>query len=325
MSKNTEDVNTLSLFDEQYYQGGNAVNIKVDSNTETIWITKERIARIFSVDEEVVSNHINNVFSTLELDENEASNTFIEDEKEERLYNLDVIIAVGYRIDSKRATRFRQWAANIIKQYTAKGYALDKERLKKSSSNLEELLKELKELEKLRSDEKYSYKIVIGIFKALSKDYNNNEYARNCYQKLQNIFYKACSGSTSDKIRFRANSEEFKMNAISADGLTKKDMEIAKNYLTKGELDLLKIIGEQFFAFAKSMLSRGKKLTMEEINNKFTEILKVQDYKTLNPNWQPNDDGEGKKHVAKEYEKYKESGKLEEDKLLIENNKNIKK
>ena len=312
---NTDKTKTI-LQNIEYQDNINTVKgLKLDSEQETIWATTKQIAELFKIDESGITKHISNVLKDGELAANSVTAkiaTTASDGKKYQVshYNLDMIIAVGYRISSKQATKFRQWASTIIKQFVLQGFAIDGQRLKNDSVALNKLAYEVR---KLRNDEKNIYEAVRKSF-GFAVDYKpKSDAVSKFYAKLQNTFYYAVCGLVADELRLRADSKSFKMNAIGAITLNKTTAGIAKNYLNTTELYALYIVSEQFLLFVESAIIRRKKLTIESMYNTFCDMLELQGYNVLGEDYNFNVKKIGLEHAQREWEVYKKSNKKKED------------
>jgi hypothetical protein len=239
-------------------------NIKVDVlfTDETVWLTQKRMAELFQTTPQNITLHLKNIFEEDELQEDTTCKDFLQVQQEgnrmverkQKFYNLDAIISVGYRIKSHVATQFRIWATQRLRDYIIKGFALNDERFKSGSSMnyFKELLERIREI---RLSERVFYQQIKDIY-ATSIDYNpSDETTVTFYKEVQNKLLWAVSGKTAaELIYFRANASLPQMGLTSTaipNKVRKKDIEIGKNYLNEDEIRLLKLIVEQFLAFAE--------------------------------------------------------------------------
>ena len=246
--KKLEEQNNLLIYKNK---DGNVV-VDAIYKDETLWLTQKGMAKVFDCTTDNISLHLKNIFKSNELDENsvvENSSVTASDGKKykTKIYNLDAIIAVGYRVNSKKATEFRIWATKIIKEYMIKGFALNDERFingnKFSTKYFDELLERIKTI---RVSERMSYQKITDLFIATSCDYNSKtEEAYKFFKIVQNKLHYAVSGHTAAEliyIRANANKENMGLKSWknSPDGLIYKyDVSIAKNYLNEEELNKL--------------------------------------------------------------------------------------
>lgn len=234
-------------------------NVKVDVllTDDTVWLTQEQMGILFGKERSVITKHIGNVFKERELEE--KSNVQIlhisGSDRPVKFYNLDVIISVGYRVKSLQGTQFRIWATQRLRDYIVKGFVLNDERFKSGSSMnyFNELLERIREI---RLSERVFYQQIKDIY-ATSIDYNpSDEITIAFYKEVQNKLLWAVSGKTAaELIYFRANASLPQMGLTSTsipNKVRKKDIEIGKNYLNEEEISLLKLIVEQFLAFAET-------------------------------------------------------------------------
>ncbi len=266
-----------------YQDFTNAPVISVKLENETLWLTQKQIAELFGVDKSTISKHIKNIFEEGELMPNSTIAIFAivqtegnrEVSRELEHYNLDMIISVGYRVNSKRATQFRQWASRILKEYLIKGFVLDDERLKgEREGYFDELLERLRDI---RSSEARIYAQVLKIY-ATAIDYNKNSaITQELFKTIQNKLHYSAHGHTASELIYqRADSNKPNMGLTNFKGTipTKKESEIAKNYLTHDELESLNRIVTAYFEFAElSALNRETK-TMQEHLDKLNSFLK---------------------------------------------------
>ncbi|WP_416863965.1 virulence RhuM family protein [Helicobacter ganmani] len=291
-----------------------AINIRLEN--ETLWLTQRQIAELFDKDRSVITKHIKNIFEEGELVENSVcakiAHTANDGKTYETLYyNLDMIISVGYRVNSKRATQFRQWANRILKEYLIKGFVLDDERLKGQKQDyFDELLERLRDI---RSSEARMHAQVLKVF-STAIDYDKDSLqVQELFKTIQNKLHYSAHGRTASEIVFqRADSDKINMGLTNFKGTmpTKKESEIAKNYLNQEELEALNRIVTAYFEFAElSALNRETK-TMQEHLEKLNEFLKFSGREVLQ--------GAGKishqkalEKAHKEYNLYKQKTKEE--------------
>ncbi len=271
-------------------------NIIVDAiyKDETLWLTQKGMAKVFDCSIDNISLHLKNIFRDNELDENsvvEDSSITASDGKKykTKIYNLDAIIAVGYRVNSKKATEFRIWATKILKEYMIKGFALNDERFingnKFSTQYFDELLERIKTI---RVSERMSYQKITDLFIATSTDYNpQTEEAYTFFKIVQNKLHYAISGHTAAELIYtRANANHENMGLTnwknSPDGLIYKyDVTIAKNYLNEEELNKLNRLTLAFLDYAEDMAYEHKIMTMQDWINATDKLLKFREKKIL--------------------------------------------
>lgn len=289
--KSRESANELSAQIEMElvrFDGENApVDLNFDWSHETVWATQRQIADLFGINVPAVSKHIAKILESREL-EAEATVSKMEIvrmeggrnvSREVEHYNLDMILSVGYRVSSLKATEFRKWATQTLRRYITDGFALNETRLRSDPNALRDLAAQVRAL---RSEEKTIYEAVRDCFKVASVDYDKDSpKVRSFYAKLQDKFLFAITGKTaSELILERADAGKHNMGLTSTKGpLPKKqDTTVGKNYLHRDEIYVLHILCEQFLLYAESRAIRGKSMTMEDLSAKLDELLKTNEY-----------------------------------------------
>lgn len=264
-------------------------SIKVDVLffNETVWLTIDQMTDLFGKSRATINEHILNVYAENELPEESTMRKIgISDfsTKPTNFYNLDVIISVGYRVKSPQGTQFRIWATQRLREYIIKGYALNDERFKTGSSMnyFRELLERIREI---RISEKLFYQQIKDIY-ATSIDYNpNDDLTLTFFKEIQNKLLWAVSGKTAaELIYYRANSELPQMGLTSTQlpqKVRKADIEIGKNYLAQDELAGLKLIVEQYLAFAEAQALAHKPMYMRDWIEKLGQVLTLNDKNIL--------------------------------------------
>ena len=278
---------TDSLLLYQSEDGG--IKLDVHFEDETVWPTLDQMASLFSRDKSTISKHIKNIFTEGELAQQSVVANFATTASDGKTYqiayyNLDVIISVGYRVKSKQGTLFRQWATQRLRDYLIKGFALDDERLKKGSSYnyFKELLDRIREI---RLSERLFYQQIKDIY-ATSIDYDpTDEATLQFYKKVQNKLLFAVSGQTAaELVYYRANASLPMMGLTSTERsgkVCKKDVGIGKNYLSEQELQALKLIVEQYLAFAESQALAQRPMYMKDWIKRLDLILTMNEYTIL--------------------------------------------
>lgn len=273
-----------------YQDSTNTPAISIKLENETLWLTQRQIAELFGVSVPTINEHIRHIFDEEELRKESTIRKFLivqtegnrEVSRELEHYNLDMIISVGYRVNSKRATQFRQWASRILKEYLIKGFVLDDERLKgEKEGYFDELLERLRDI---RSSEARIYAQVLKIY-ATAIDYNKSSaITQELFKTIQNKLHYSAHGHTASELIYqRADSNKPNMGLTNFKGTmpTKKESEIAKNYLTKNELESLNRIVTAYFEFAElSALNRETK-TMQEHLDKLNSFLEFSGREVL--------------------------------------------
>lgn len=270
-----------------YQNSKNKPQISLRLENETLWLNQKQIAELFEVDRSVVTKHIKNILNDGELDEKSVSAKFaltaIDGKSyDTNFYNLDMIISVGYRVNSKNATKFRQWATATLKEYMIKGFVLDDERLKGETRDyFDELLERLRDI---RSSEARIYAQVLKIYSTASDYDKNSPLTIELFETIQNKLHYAAHGHTASEIIFYgANSDEPNMGLTNFKGKEpiKKEVMVAKNYLRKDELEALNRIVTAYFEFAELATLNKEKKTMNEHLQKLNEFLKFSGREVL--------------------------------------------
>ena len=263
----------------------NKVSINVQVRDETVWLTQEQMAELFDKSKKTISEHIRNVYLEGELTElatmRKSGNSGFST-KPTNYYNLDVIISVGYRVKSLRGTQFRQWATKRLREYIIKGFTMDDERLKQGGGRyFRELLQRIRDI---RSSERNLYQQVTDIY-ATSIDYKKDaKLTRQFFATVQNKMHVAAHGKTAAELVYeRADAKKPNMGLTNFKGdyITSDDVEVAKNYLSEEELNVLNLIVSQYLDFAELQATRQKTMTMQQWIDKLDEFLKISDSSLL--------------------------------------------
>ena len=268
-----------------YKTSDNKVSINVQIQDETVWLTQEQMAELFSKSKPTINEHIKNIYTEKELSEEATMRKFGNSEfstKPTNYYNLDVIISVGYRVKSLRGTQFRQWATKRLREYIIKGFTMDDERLKQGGGRyFRELLQRIRDI---RSSERNLYQQVTDIY-ATSIDYKKDaKLTRRFFATVQNKMHVAAHGKTAAELVYeRADAKKPNMGLTNFKGdyITSDDVEIAKNYLSEEELNVLNLIVSQYLDFAELQATRQKAMTMQQWIDKLDEFLKISDSSVL--------------------------------------------
>jgi hypothetical protein len=278
MSKTMKSEITLYVTEDQ------KTRIEVRLEEETVWLTQKQLAELFQKDVRTINEHLRNIFEEQELLADSVIRNFritASDRKsyETQHYNLDAIIAVGYRVKSPRGTQFRIWATERLREYLVKGFALDDERLKQRGGGtyFEELLARIRDI---RSSEKVFWKKMLDIY-ATSIDYDPHaDLSQKFFATVQNKMHWAAHGHTAaEVIARRANAALPAMGLTSWTGTTprKSDVAIAKNYLNEQELDALNRIVTAYLEFAELQALNRKPMYMEDWITKLDDFLKLSE------------------------------------------------
>ena len=269
-----------------YQSADGKIKIDVRFENETVWLSQAQMCVLFGRERSVITKHINNIFEERELDEN--SNVQVlhiaGSDKPVKFYNLDVIISVGYRVKSQQGTQFRIWATQRLREYIIKGFALNDERFKTGSSYnyFKELLDRIREI---RLSEKVFYQQIKDIYKT-SIDYNPSaDMTLAFFQEVQNKLLWSVSGKTAaELVYYRANASLPMMGLTSTEKegkVTKDDVVVGKNYLDEKELGQLKLIVEQFLAYAEAQAMAEKPMYMRDWVQKLRLVLTMNEKNIL--------------------------------------------
>lgn len=293
------------------------LELSLDPSKDTIWANAMQMASLFGTKPEVIHRLVRDVFMQGELDE-ASSLRMLEYEGDHgsvaRIphYNLDVILSVGYRVSSRKATEFRQWATRTLRLYLEKGYVLDEKRLLSDSTSLGELAAEVR---RLRTQEKNIYQAVRDAVMASAVNYDpNSKVTRSFYAKLQDKFLVASTGKTACEIvmsRADHTKSSMGLTATKSGRPTAADVKTGKNYLHPKELYALHILAEQFLLFLESKAMSEKPLTMDEIAAKFDQLLEVQGHDVLRGyEGKPYLRKQAEEHARRELEAYRQMIRL---------------
>ncbi len=310
----SEELRQAKESDFLFYSGpdGN-LHIEVFYAGENIWLTQAKMSELFGVDRTVISKHLSNIFESGEL--SEASNVqkvhVAHSTKPVSYYNLDVIISVGYRVNSAQATQFRIWATGTLRDFMIKGYALDTDRLKNGThfgkDYFDELLEKIREI---RASERRFYQKITDIY-ATASDYDpQSETTKEFYATVQNKLHWAIHGKTAAEL-VASSVDATKPNMglrtwkNSPKGkILKTDVSVGKNYLDEKQIKELERVVTMYLDYAENQAGRGRIMTMADWASKLDSFLQFNEYQIL------NDPGKisnvaAKKIAEKEYEKYR--------------------
>ena len=297
--------------------GENSIEARYED--ETIWLSQKLMGELFQVETNTINYHLKEIYKSGEAEEQRTTRNFRivqtegkrQVERQVEFYNLDAIISVGYRVNSIRATQFRQWATTVLKDFAIKGFVLDKKRLENGSylneNYFEELLSEIREI---RLSERKFYQKVTDIY-ATSLDYNKDAVVTKAFfAKVQNKLHFGIHGHTASELIYkRADSSKDKMGLTSwknsPEGkIIKTDVSIAKNYLSKDELEALGRIVNAFLDLAENRAQRKIPMTMQDWATRIDQFLAFDEREIL------QDSGKISAEIAKEkaeteFEKYR--------------------
>ncbi|MDD4614727.1 MAG: virulence RhuM family protein, partial [Caldisericia bacterium] len=312
-------------------------NIKIDVRLqeETVWLTQAQMGQLFGKDKRTISEHISNIFSEGELDENSVVRNFRTTAADGKnyatnFYNLDVIISVGYRVKSVQGTQFRIWATQRLKEYIIKGFTLNDDRFKSGSSM--NYFNELQErIREIRLSEKFFYQKIKDIY-ATSIDYDpKDERTIEFFKVVQNKLLWAISQQTAAELVFRRVDASLPlMGMLSYDkkqvtSIRKAEVSIAKNYLNEDEIRLLGLLVEQYLAFAETMAQQQTPMYMKDWIERLDGILKMNGRELLTHAGKISHQMALEKS-GEEYEKFKQQQKaIEKEDSLKELEEDIKK
>lgn len=315
MPKNIEIRNSTAEF-LIFMLEGKEDGIQVMYKGETIWATQKAMAQLFDCSTDNIGLHLKNIFSSGELvkdsvtEKNSATAT---DGKnyQTMFYNLDAIISVGYRVNSTRATQFRQWCTFILRQFAIRGYVIDKKRMENGSfigeDYFEHLLAEIREI---RLSERRFYQKLTDIY-ATSIDYNRDApTTRLFFKKVQNMMHYAVHGHTAAELIIdRANAEKEHMGLTTWENapngkIVKPDVSIAKNYLKESELEDMGRIVNSFLDLAEDMAKRHIPMTMEDWAKRIDRFLDLTDRPVLTDSGHVSAE-QAKEYAETEFEKYR--------------------
>ena len=316
----------------QLYRLDNDNEINVIVKDETIWLTQKAMGELFNVDRTSISRHLKNIFESGELEEKvvcaEIAHTTqhgaMTDKTQTsmtKFYNLDAIISVGYRVNSLKATRFRQWATKILKEFITKGFVLDDDRLKQGETVFgKDYFRELLErVRSIRASERRIWLQITDIFAEISVDYDKDSpITKDFYAMVQNKFHYAITGHTAAEIIYdRADRSMNNMGLTtwknSPDGrILKSDVTVAKNYLGEQEIRRLERSVSGFFDYVEDLIEDEVLLKMEDFAKSIDEFLQFRRYKIL------CDKGRVSKIAAErkahtEYDAYNKTQKINSD------------
>lgn len=285
MEDNENNKRNILIYQSQDGQ----IKVDVRFDNETVWLSTDQMATLFGRDKSTISRHIKNIFEEGELQATSVVAKFATTASDDKVYqvdyyNLDVIISVGYRVKSQQGTQFRIWATQRLKEYLVKGFILNEERLKSGSgyNYFKELLDRIREI---RLSERLFYQQIKDIY-ATSIDYNpSDEMTLAFYREVQNKLLFAVSGQTAaELIYYRSNAQLPMMGLTSThkEGkVLKSDVSVGKNYLNEEELQALKLIVEQFLAYAESQAIKQKPMYMKDWIDKLRLILTMNEHNIL--------------------------------------------
>jgi len=305
------------------------VRVNVILQDETVWLTQKAISELFGTTPQNITTHLKNIFESEELQENSTCKEILQVQTEanrqvtrnQKFYNLDAVISVGYRVNSTKATQFRIWATQTLKEFIIKGFVLDDERLKQGQTVFgKDYFKELlRRVRSIRTSERRIYQQVSDIFAECSIDYDkNSEVTKSFYAMIQNKFHFAITGNTPAEIIYK-NADQTKDNMglttwkNAPDGrIIKSDVIVAKNYLQEKEIVQLERTVTGYFDYIEGLIERENTFTMEQLATSVNKFLSFNEYKIL--------EGKGKiskiqadKKAITEYDEFNKTQKIISD------------
>ena len=306
-----------------------AVKLSVLLQGETIWLTQRAMSVIFDTTPQNITIHLKNIFESDELEEGATCKEFLQVQMEggrevsrkKKMYNLDVIISVGYRVNSSKATQFRIWATKTLKEYIIKGFVLDDQRLKQGEAVFgKDYFRELLErVRSIRASERRIYQQITDIFAECSIDYDpRSAITKSFYAMVQNKFHYAITGKTAAEIIYKnADAKKDNMGLVTwknaPEGrILKSDTSIAKNYLQEKEIKRLERTVTSYFDYIENLIERENTFTMEGLATSVDKFLNFNEFKIL--------EGKGTKShkqaiskAGKEYDQFNKTQKFISD------------
>ena len=318
MDNEITENNNLIFYDDE---DGN-IHIEVVYANEDVWLTQSSLSKLFNVNTQDITKHIGNIYTSNELSKDSTCSKMEQVQKEGNrtvkrnilYYNLDMIISVGFRVNSKKATKFRTWANKIIKEYMVQGWVLNEKRfMEGKKGDLEYFQRLLEKIKLIRTSERMFYQKITDIFAECSIDYSSNsDTAREFFANVQNKFHYAITGKTASELIYeRIDSTKENMGLTSwkesPDGkILKSDVTIAKNCLEENELEKLNNLVNIFLDVAEDNAKRSVAMTMEEWKEEVERTIEFRRYNKLVGHGRiSKEDAEKKAHD--EYEKYKKT------------------
>ncbi len=310
-----------------------AVSVKAFVKGETIWLTQKAMAELFDCSTDNISLHLKNIFAEGELDRNsvtEKISATATDGKNylTQFYNLDAIISVGYRVNSRKATQFRIWATSVLKEYMTKGFAMDDERLKQGEEAFgKDYFRELLErVRSIRASERRIWLQITDIFAECSIDYDKEaDITKEFYAMVQNKFHYAITGKTAAEIINTAADKTKEHMGLTTwknapDGrILKSDVTVAKNYLEEKQIRQLERAVTGYFDYIEDLIERENTFTMEEFAKSINEFLAFRKYDIL----------KGKGSISKKQAEHKAKAEYDEfnktQKIFSDFEKSLKK
>lgn len=319
-----------------YKAADQEVSVNAIIKDETIWLTQKSMAELFEVNVPAISKHLTNIYEEGELNQDSTVSKMeiVQKEGNRRVtrkvefYNLDAIISVGYRVNSKRATHFRQWATSVLKEYMIKGFVLDDDRLKQGNAAFgEDYFRELLErVRSIRASERRIWQQITDIFAECSIDYDKtSDVTKRFYATVQNKFHYAITNQTAAEIIYDSADKSKEHMGLTTwknapnGRILKSDVRIAKNYLEENQIRQLERAVTGYFDYIEDLIERENTFTMEEFEGSVNEFLAFRRYDILPDNGRISH----KRALKKAYSEYEEFNKTQ--KFVSDFDKEIKK
>ena len=318
-----------------YQSGEENISTNVLFKDETFWMTQKDMATLFSVQVPAINKHLKNIFAEQELSEDSVISKMEITASDGKIYstnfyNLDAIIAVGYRVNSKEATQFRIWATKVLREYIVKGFALNDDMLKNGTPFGQNYFKELlRRVQSIRASERQIYQQITDIFAECSIDYDvQDPFTRQFYAMVQNKFHYAITGKTAAEIIYDTADRDKPHMGLqtwkdSPHGrIHKSDVTIAKNYLTADEIRKLERTVSAFFDYIEGIIERKHTFTMKAFAESVDKFLSFNEYEVLTNKGHISKLQADKKAVT-EYKEFNRTQKIvsDFDRLLQNQNK----
>ncbi|MEI6498456.1 MAG: virulence RhuM family protein [bacterium] len=304
------------------------VKIEVLFEGESIWLSQKRMADLFDCTPENIIAHLQNVYSNKELSETATTKDYLVVQKEGtrqvnrtiKMYNLDAIISVGYRVNSEKATQFRIWATKTLRDFIIKGFVLDDDRLKNGIHFGKDYFKELLErVRSIRASERRIYQQITDIFAEISDDYDpKSEISKNFYAMIQNKFHYAIAGQTGAEIIFtHADKNKENMGLTTwknspSGRILQSDVTVAKNYLSEEKIKRLERTVSGYFDYIENIIENRQTMSMKDLAESVDKFLGFNEYKILVGKGKISHDKAEQKVIA-EYKEFNKTQKIESD------------
>ncbi len=312
-----------------YNSAEEEVSVNAVVHDETIWLTQKAMAELFDVEVPAISKHLKNVYEDGELDRKSTISKMETVQQEgsrsvKRLtdfYNLDAIISVGYRVNSKRATNFRIWATKVLKEYMTKGFALDDERLKQGRDVFgKDYFRELLErIRSIRASERRIWQQITDIFAECSIDYDkDSQITKDFYAMVQNKFHYAITGKTAAEIVYHGADHEKENMGLSTwknapnGRVLKSDVSVAKNYLDEKQIRKLERSVSSYFDYVEDLVEEENTFTMKEFSESIDAFLSFRKYQILKDKGSISS-AQARKKAELEYDVFNRTQKIESD------------